>query len=292
MCCIALLRTTFWLTICTLTLAGPLALTTPEARASEEVWFPTSGGPMPPQQIRGLFTKPDGGGPFPAVVLLHGCSGLGNGFPTWTAFFREKGFAALVVDSFGPRGVTEICSDFHQVTTAMRIADAYGALEYLAARPDVRPDRILAVGFSHGGGVALDVVSSVGAAKRPQAPGNAPWFRAAAAFYPNCGEENRKKARYEAPLLLLIGEDDDLFPPRLCQELADFRHEGPSVTIKVYPGALHGFAAVELPRTYRPAMVNKYSPTGRGVTVGGDAAAAADARLQLETFLRRFEFIP
>ena len=58
--------------------------------------------------IEGYPTKPEGSGPFPAVVLLHGCGG-------WTeavrqeraAWFTNLGYVALAVDSFATRGIKD-----------------------------------------------------------------------------------------------------------------------------------------------------------------------------------------
>jgi dienelactone hydrolase len=261
------------------------------APAGEEVLFAPAGAKAG-EQVRGYLQKPEGQGPFPAVILLHGCSGLGNGFPTWEKFFLDMGLATLAVDSFGPRGAREICSDFSRVTTQTRTGDAYGALAFLAGRPDMQPDRIMLLGFSHGGGVTLDAVSSVGRSHYPDLPKDAPTFRAAAAFYPPCGEKSRMQARYQTPVLLLLGANDDICPAADCQKLADRHQDGPPLLVSVFPGALHGFASPDLPRTYRPNIVNANSPTGKGATVGGDAGATAKAKAQIEPFVRRFVLAP
>src|SRR5579875_1622023 len=109
--------------------------------------------------INGVLTKPDGPGPFPAVVLLHGCSGPGTNLAFWAHWLRERGYAALAIDSFAPRGVHEICTDFSRVTANERLGDAFGGLDYLASQPFVDPNRIAVMGFSNGGVIALDVAS-------------------------------------------------------------------------------------------------------------------------------------
>ena len=61
---------------------------------------------IPGDRIQGLLAKPDGAGPFPAVVGLHGCAGmhettkrkLADDLVTW-------GYVALLVDSFATRGI-------------------------------------------------------------------------------------------------------------------------------------------------------------------------------------------
>ena len=53
--------------------------------------------------VDGTLFKPDGAGPFPAVVLLHGCGGIRTHFVQWAGAIRDMGYVALLVDSFRPR---------------------------------------------------------------------------------------------------------------------------------------------------------------------------------------------
>jgi hypothetical protein len=64
--------------------------------------------------VTGYLFKPPGAGPFATVILLHGCDGLEWKRPLragWRllAGYAERylahGYAALVLDSFQPRGV-------------------------------------------------------------------------------------------------------------------------------------------------------------------------------------------
>ena len=53
------------------------------AVAEETVSFPSLDGPVTgakPTMLRALLMKPDGPGPFPAIVALHGCGGYSGGF--------------------------------------------------------------------------------------------------------------------------------------------------------------------------------------------------------------------
>src|SRR6516165_7139039 len=63
-------------------------------------------GETPPIQF--TLTKPAGAGPFPAVVILHDCSGLGprsSGAPwRWTTQLTQRGYVSIWPDSFGARG--------------------------------------------------------------------------------------------------------------------------------------------------------------------------------------------
>ena len=60
---------------------------------------------MPPQPIPAVLEVPDGNGPFPAIIVLHGCGGRGRGQEVWAQRLNSWGYVALIPDSFAPRGV-------------------------------------------------------------------------------------------------------------------------------------------------------------------------------------------
>src|ERR1700722_3787089 len=61
------------------------------------------------------LTKPDGAGAFPAVVLLHDCSGLGPKSSyapmRWTRELKAHGYVTIAADSFSTRGFPDgVCT--------------------------------------------------------------------------------------------------------------------------------------------------------------------------------------
>src|SRR2546428_11305816 len=109
--------------------------------------------------VAATLFRPVGRGPFPAVVLLHGCGGIRPHFVQWAGAIRDMGYVALLVDSFRPRGISSICADSQTMAsmTRDRAADAYGALRHLKGLPFVDGDRVVLMGWSHGGWPTLDV---------------------------------------------------------------------------------------------------------------------------------------
>ncbi len=102
------------------------------------------------QTIGGLFAKPTGKGPFPAIVLLHTCGGvLAQVSEDWPNFFTANGYAALTVDTFGSRNAGKCPSAWYLESEAM-VNDVYGALDYLARHSDIDSERIAVMGFSLG----------------------------------------------------------------------------------------------------------------------------------------------
>lgn len=199
----------------------------------------------PAETINGYLTKPQGNGPFPAIVHLHGCNGLQRDFRDGTAkhFWSEQlvawGYVVLAVDSFTTRGLEQICTGGSSATS--RIADAVGALSFLATLPIVDANRIALVGFSHGGTTTLGVVG-----QRDldlfENEGHRE-FKAAIAFYPTCVADGT----VAVATLVLIGELDDWTPAVLCTAMMKNRSgAGSSIRLIVYPGAHHGFDIVPL----------------------------------------------
>src|SRR5437762_10357646 len=163
--------------------------------------------------VDGTLFKPDGAGPFPVVVLLHGCGGIRPHFVQWARAIRDMGYVALLVDSFRPRGITNICADSQTMAsmTTDRVADAYGALRYLKGVPFVDGDRVALMGWSHGGWTTLEAMAP------RHYRGSPDQFRAAIAFYPYC--RDALTGPFRAPLLVLIGGSDDWTPAKKCEDM-------------------------------------------------------------------------
>jgi hypothetical protein len=86
-------------------------------------------------QLTGQLYQPAGGGPFPAVVFLHGCAGIDPVQGHWAYRLQQWGYVVLLVDSFGPRGVTNLCASPVALSPMdlqyVRMPDAYAAQAYL-----------------------------------------------------------------------------------------------------------------------------------------------------------------
>ena len=289
---------------CLLSLAGCVA-------ATPSPTLTTNGADGRLEQIRTTTLKPDGTGPFPAVVIMHDCSGLGprlSGAPMrWARELVQSGYVIVMPDSFTARGhAGGVCTNASlsriDVAPARRVADAYAALAYLRTLPYVDGSRIGIMGGSHGGSTTLATVVAPERESEPLAQEKRLGFSAAVALYPGCaarlgGWRALRQAggsgpitsyvgvyKPVAPLLILIGENDDWTPAEPCRKLVEIAREaGYPVSIKIYPGAHHSFDS-NFPVRYDPARVNGNSPSGRGATTGGDPKAWDDSVRQVKTF--------
>jgi dienelactone hydrolase len=253
------------------------------------------------ESIQATLSKPEGPGPFPAVVIVHDCSGLGprssGAAVRWTREIVSKGYVVILPDSFSTRGFPEgICTDPSpkrvEVGVFRRGGDAHAALRYLRTLAYVDGGHIGLMGGSHGGSSTLVAMSApdnvAESAERRDG------FAAAIAFYPDCSfrmgswrANGTGVYRALAPLHILIGEKDDWTPAEPCRKLAAAAQAGGyPVSIKVYPGAHHAFDN-SAPVRYVAQRMNPRVPGGRGATTGGDPIAWADSIQEVTAFFAR-----
>jgi dienelactone hydrolase len=255
--------------------------------AAFPVTFPNT-TPGAPRTIPGWLSGPSGSGPFPALVLLHGCEGITGTTHGWARWLNERGYVTLVVDSWTPRGLAETCSiESPDVPSSERFDDALGAVRFLGSRPEVDAARIGAIGWSNGGVFAMSLVNgpTYERARRRGVTVPQPGVRAAVAVSPG-GCYSLVEELAVRPLLVLIGDADDWTVPGPCVEMVNaMRGRGADVSIVLYPGAVHYFDVEGLPRSYLPRVANRNKPGGCcGATVGYDAAASADAHRRIADF--------
>ena len=85
----------------------------PTAQAEERVQFQSLEGKL---TLMAFLDRPARAEPAPAVVMLHGCSGLGAAkgpfaiYRDWRDFFTDKGYVTLMVDSAASRGFGQTCT--------------------------------------------------------------------------------------------------------------------------------------------------------------------------------------
>jgi dienelactone hydrolase len=216
-----------------------------------------------PERLLGYLARPDGPGPFPAVVVLHGCNEFFGRYVAIADDLKSEGYVALAVDSFGPRGIERCRLPFVEQGT-----DAYAALDHLSQQRFVDPDRIAVLGYSMGGTSALRDVE-----RGMIAPVSKHTFQAAIAYYPWCGNT---RATIVVPTMILVGALDDRTPAELCRKLAAEPREGsPPIDLTVYPGAYHSFNV----RDFQPGIRRS------GHWVEYNEPAATDAWAKVRAFL-------
>ena len=234
-------------------------------------------------QLNAQLFRPATPGRVPAVALFHGCGGVGINNTRMAGLLKDWGYAALVVDSFTARHLTDVCGRHWptQADAEARERDIDAALLWLSTQDFVDSARLAFIGYSYGGGVALL------RAFQPRAPR----ARAAVLLYPDCGLGGPLGAAPEPrqPTLFAMGALDDWTPASQCQALIDRVKVGRElVETHVYAGAHHSFDALGLPVRYLAGVGNRSKPGGCcGAHYGANETAWKAFVADVRTFLAR-----
>ena len=239
--------------------------------------------------------------PRPAIVMMHGCSGLLNPqgrifglYQAWARSLVAKGYVVLIVDSASPRGFGQTCNDGPQRRAMWRdrAKDAYAGLAFLQEQPFVQGDRVALMGWSQGGGVVLLAINDKSIGRPSQLAHD---FRAAVSFYPGlCNERYQSKPftlveprswTTRVPLLVLFGEADVWTPIAPCDDFIQAaKARGNPVELKSYADVVHGFDAPNQRRLELPAYKLE---DGTIPVIGTDKDAREDALVRVPAFLEQ-----
>ena len=205
--------------------------------------------------------KPDGGGPWPAVVMFMDGPGIRPTLFDMGERLAAHGYYVLLPDMYYRDGPYEPVTDFAKLfgDEAARAAifakmgkvtnpenarsDAEAFLAFLAAQPEVSGGRVAVTGYCMGGGLALRA-----AANFPER------VAAAGAFHPGHLTTDAPDSphlladRIKAKVYVGGADNDAGFTPehktKLEQALAD---AGVDHRVEIYEGALHGYTMKDAP---------------------------------------------
>src|SRR5262245_17136593 len=237
-----------------------LVCTTP-ALAQQNVRVPVEQGGRTVQLAAQLF-RPAGTGTAPAVAIFDGCGGPGQNTARMAGLLMSWGYVALVVDSFSARGMKDVCGRNWptQADAEARAHDIDAALTWLGKQSFVDPRRLVFMGYSYGGGVAMLRALSPRLDDRSSVPA-----RAAILLYPDCALADAlgPKLAVRQPTLFAMGALDDWTPVSQCQAVIDRVVQGRDlVETRIYDGAHHSFDALGLPVRYLDGVGNRSKPGG------------------------------
>jgi dienelactone hydrolase len=241
--------------------------------------------------LKAVLFRPEGTGPFPAVVALHGCGGLndrtgalGVRYRDWGLHLAKAGFAVLYPDSYGSRGLGAQCTVRNRPIRSdrERVADANAARRWLQNQPWVKPDHVSLIGWSTGGISTLWAVRPQTAVKDDGRD-----FRSAVAFYPGCRRLDTTAWSARVPTLILAGGADDWSPVSYCEHMVAGAHgRSARAVIVVYPDAYHDFDHPNRALQVRSGYA--FSVDGSGsVHTGTNPSARTDALKRVPQWLAR-----
>ncbi len=116
--------------------------------------------PFGTEQRPAYLARPEGDGPFPAVLVIHEIFGLNDNIKNITERFANEGYVALAIDLFGERN-RAVCI-FNLIRSQLfsplengNVRELKSALTYLGTQSGVDAARVGAVGYCLGGGLAI-----------------------------------------------------------------------------------------------------------------------------------------
>ena len=185
------------------------------------------------ETVQGVLYTPAGDGPFPAIIVIHEWWGLNDWVKEQGAKLAGEGYVALAVDLY--RGKVASTPDLaHELARGLpedrAKRDLHAAFVFLAAQPNVKKDRIGAIGWCMGGGYSLDVAL--------QEPGLA----ADVINYGHLATDRDALKKINAPILGIFGAQDRGIAPEDVKKFEQALKEmGKKIDVTIYPDAGHGF---------------------------------------------------
>lgn len=212
------------------------------------------------ETVQAMFYTPTGKGPFPAIIVIHEYWGLNDWVKEQASKLADQGYESLAIDLY--RGKVATTPDMaHEIMRGVpedrAKRDLHAAFAFLQSQPNVKKDRVGAIGWCMGGGYALDVALQE------------PTLAADVINYGHLVTDPDAIQKINAPILGLFGgQDRGITPDDVHKFEAAMKQQGKKIAIKIYDDAGHAFENPD----------NKNPP-------GYRAADAADAWQRTVNFL-------
>lgn len=217
--------------------------------------------------IYSCFQKPEGNGPFPAVIFIHG--GLGDNQEYTRAMLDWS-----VVKLLFKEGFIVFSTDYRVDLSGKDIGDVVAAFKFAAKLPYVNEKKIAYFGDSHGAYLAIMAAIQTNPFALIHGWGvadMADWYRhiknIPVSYYQRVSEDFKKSlggtpdqapeayrlisptthiARIKCPILILHGEEDKEVPVSHAHKLAEaIEKAGGQHELKTFKNAGHGLRSFE-----------------------------------------------
>ncbi len=185
------------------------------------------------ETVRAVLYTPAGKGPFPGIIVIHEWWGLNDWVKEQGAKLADQGYVALAIDLY--RGKVATTPDMaHEIMRGVpedrAKRDLHAAFEFLQSQPNVRKERIGAIGWCMGGGYSLDVALQE------------PTLAADVINYGHLATDPEAMKKINAPVLGLFGGmDEGITPADVHKFEAAMKQLGKKIDVKIYDDAGHGF---------------------------------------------------
>jgi carboxymethylenebutenolidase len=197
------------------------------------------------ETVQGLLYTPSGNGPFPAIIVIHEWWGLNDWVKEQASKLSDQGYAALAIDLYRGK-VAKTPDEAHEIMRGVpedrAKRDLHAAFGFLASQPNVKKDRIGAIGWCMGGGYALDVALQE------------PTLAADVINYGHLATDPQALKKINAPILGLFGAQDRGITPADVRKFGEALDQmGKKIEIKIYDDAGHAFENPNNKDGYREA---------------------------------------
>lgn len=206
-------------------------------------------------RLEGFFDLrlPMASGPHPAVVIVPGCSGF-HAERFSRSYDRDSdqlvglGYAVIRVDYVRAHGLDNSCSGIQNPTgEVVPEADIARYLQatvaYLDARTDIDGNQVYLFASSLGGAGVFTAMADPEWDRRND-------VAAVLSYFPVC--QGMSPWETGVPLLLMLGELDNIQPPQYCRDLVRTSPRGEQIQVVEYPEAHHCFNADDVPVVTEP----------------------------------------
>lgn len=185
------------------------------------------------ETVQGILYTPPGKGPFPALIVIHEWWGLNDWVKQQASKLSDQGYATLAMDLYRGK-VATTPDEAHQIMRGVpedrSKRDLHAAFEFLAAQPNVKKDRIGAIGWCMGGGYSLDVALQE------------PTLAADVINYGHLATDPAALKKINAPILGLFGAQDKGITPDDVHKFGEALDKmGKKFDVKIYDDAGHAF---------------------------------------------------
>jgi carboxymethylenebutenolidase len=202
------------------------------------------------ETVKAILYTPEGKGPFPGIVVIHEWWGLNDWVKDQASKLADQGYAALAIDLYRGK-VATTPNEAHEfmggVTQDRANRDLEAGFQFLASQPDVKKDRIGAIGWCMGGGYSLGL-----ALEEPKLA--AAVINYGVFDYASLAKDPAGMNKINAPVLGFFGAQDRGIPPEDVKAFgAAMDKAGKKVDVTIYPDAGHAFENPNNKDGYRPA---------------------------------------
>ncbi|SFP97869.1 Dienelactone hydrolase [Nitrosomonas cryotolerans] len=240
----------------------------------------------------------------PAVLILHGSSGIDARGDFYARELNAQGIATLEIDMWEARGL--VGEQDRPQLPIFTYPDAFAALAFLSTQGNIDPARVGILGFSWGGVVTMASAEELYADRF----GGDLRFAAHVAHYPLCygynnpaipplNPSDERGTQWlnltGAPVLIQIGTEDDYDNgAEHCRSLIDGLidpNDQDVVEVVAYEGAFHAWDRLQIPITVLDPFADEGSIFMTGmvpsVNIIPDVDQAYEARKKVVRFFRR-----